>query len=157
METNMETRNSSRIEINHFSNNQNGQNSIPSAMRFNGSLPRNFNSTHIPIRNGYFSYSQGKFKDVYIGFTFEEISRIIENDLFSFVNDFVEHSLLMWYALIISGAPTYLSSNDDLRPSTHPVDNAAPVPKRFININKHLGDKSSIDNYSDERTHMHFK
>lgn len=58
-----------------------------------------------------------------------------------------------------AGAPTYLSSSDELRPSTHPIDHNVPaVPKRFINVNKYLGDKASADYSSDEpRPHLHYK
>lgn len=48
--------------------------------------------------------------------------------------------------------PDYQSSNDESRPSTHPIENIQQTnPKRFINVNKYLNDRSSTDYSSDEK------
>lgn len=60
--------------------------------------------------------------------------------------------------VFVAGAPAYLSSIDDLRPNTHPAENGPPVPKRFINVNKYLGETASTEYSSDEpRTHQYYK
>lgn len=58
MESNIETRHSGS---NYFINNSHRSLFSTSNGRLNGSLLRKFNTSSIPIRNGYHSYSHGKY------------------------------------------------------------------------------------------------
>lgn len=172
MESNIEARSmannsNSKIDSPYYYSNANRptvySNTTSFITRQNGSLPRKFHTqfhtnTNAPNRNAFFTnYSHGKHDKN--GTFLVCIDSGMKPDVILLLLRKYHWILKYSYCLRCifhfrnSGAPDYQSSNDESRPSTHPVDPTLSLPKRFVNIDKYLEEGSSESNTPVKTSH----